>query len=80
MLYNPNAYNVHINVQLAYCQILIVWLVKEILEPQHHNACKIYKLYLFIGVLITIIILMEFLIVLFAHIYVVIVNPVQKIV
>ena len=41
---------------------------------------KIYKLSLFIGVLITIIILMEFLIVLFAHIYVVIVNPVQKIV
>jgi len=41
---------------------------------------RIYRSYLFIGVLITIIILMVYLIVLFAHIYVVIVNPIQKIV
>ena len=32
MLYNPNAYNVHINAQLAYKQVLIVRLAKEILE------------------------------------------------
>ena len=33
MFYNPNALNAYINVQLAFSQVLIVSLAKEILEP-----------------------------------------------
>ena len=42
MFYNQNVYNVLINVRLAFCLELIVFHVKEILEPQHPHVCKYF--------------------------------------